>query len=206
MSDFVEALEDDEERFSSLASLPDTPAQCLQEKWTQTHLQMIPQRCQVLSKYGFEATIEGHAEFTKQYHKLLRKHPQDVKSMPNAFEAAARMVFRLEDASPIPDSEMDSLMEDLVEELASELMLQDVQDLAAHAKRAGDSQAAMRTEFALMKLNATLRVIVKHNLRETEGWVRVMVASQTWPLTADQALIKRFAATNQRLVAILGLV
>eukprot|EP00959_Pyramimonas_sp_CCMP1952_P147670 3090165-Pyramimonas_sp.AAC.1 len=97
-------------------------------------------------------------------------------------------------------------MEDLVEELASELMLQDVQDLAAHAKRAGDSQAAMRTEFALMKLNATLRVIVKHNLRETEGWVRVMVASQTWPLTADQALIKRFAATNQRLVAILGLV
>ena len=67
------------------------------------------------------------------------------------------------------------------------------------------NQATIRTEFALMKLNATLRVIAKHNLKEVEGWVRVMVASQTWPITADKGLIKRFAATNQRLVTILGL-
>jgi len=206
LSDFVEALDEDQERFATLAMLPDTPAQCLQEKWTQTHLQMIPQRIQILSKYRFEATIEGHAGFTKQFHKLLRQHPEEVKRMPNAFEAAARIVFGLEDASPLADSVMDALMEDLVKELESERVLHDVQDLAAHATRANESQAITRTEFALLKVNATLRVIVKHQLKETDGWVRVMVASQTWPLTADRDLLKRFAATNQHLATVLSLV
>ena len=40
-------------------------------------------------------------------------------------------------------SEMNSLMEDLIGELESETTLKDAQDIAAHARRAGESQVKM---------------------------------------------------------------